>query len=200
VPPSGIGGAEASPPRRKSDTPSTAYRYGILSVFDPPFHDTAVPRERGPGIGLAPLASGTSSRIAGVRRPTFAVDSGTTYRVADGEGSSPISWISTRSAKVSATATCGSRLVRNCWAQRPQRWRPGRSPGTTAGWTFLGWCRRLADIGAEVRVILRPASRLRDQECDSFEVPDIGLGKIFSEGTFTLGLSGVRFDRVDRLT
>ena len=49
-------------------------------------------------------------------------------------------------------------------------------------------------------MILRPASRLRGEECDSFEVPDIGLGEVFPEGTFTLGLSGVRFDRVDRLT
>ena len=55
-------------------------------------------------------------------------------------------------------------------------------------------------VDAEVGMILRLASRLRGEECDSFEGLDTSLGETFPEGTLTLDLPGVRFDGVDRLT
>ena len=55
-------------------------------------------------------------------------------------------------------------------------------------------------VDAEVGMILRLASRLRGEECDSFEGLDTSLGETFPEDTLTLDLPGVRFDGVDRLT
>ena len=56
----------------------------------------------------------------------------------------------------------------------------------------------LMSVDAEVGVILRLASRLRGEECDSFEVTDIGFDETFPEDVFVLDLPGVRFRRRGR--
>lgn len=56
----------------------------------------------------------------------------------------------------------------------------------------------LLSVDAELRVILRLASRLRGEEFDVFEVVDIAFDEEFPEGTFRLELPGVEFRRVDR--
>jgi hypothetical protein len=55
-------------------------------------------------------------------------------------------------------------------------------------------------VDAERGVILHLASRLEGRAFDITEVLDVDFDETFPEGTFTLDLPGVRFDRVERLT
>ena len=55
----------------------------------------------------------------------------------------------------------------------------------------------LLSVDAEIGVILRLASRLRDEEYDVFEVSDVAFDEEFAEGTFRLELEGVEFEQVD---
>ncbi len=57
----------------------------------------------------------------------------------------------------------------------------------------------LISVDAEVGVILRFVSLLRDEECDSFEVTELAFDETFPEGTFVLELPGIEFETVDPL-
>lgn len=55
----------------------------------------------------------------------------------------------------------------------------------------------LMSVDAGIGVILRLSSRLRDEECDVFEMVELAFDEIFPEDTFSLELPGVEFERID---
>lgn len=57
----------------------------------------------------------------------------------------------------------------------------------------------LMSVDAETGVILRFASRLRGEECDSFEITELAFDETFADGTFALDLPGVEFELIDPL-
>lgn len=199
------------------------FGHGILSNFDPPYH---VPRYREYG-DLKENTRLRHERPDRWRQETESSDEpGTTYRVADGKGPwwfyRPPDW-----ADYSPTNSHGEFSPDEEFAclLDPFRVRYGfectlkivgearitgrktvevEAKAISWGYAPVGpfWDGAddyLISVDAEIGVILRFASRLRGEECDSFEVTELAFDETFPDGTFALDLPGVEFERIDPL-
>jgi hypothetical protein len=196
------------------------FRHGILSNFDPPLHE---PRYR-MYEDLEETSRLWHERPNRWRQETDG--SGTTYRVADGEGPwwyyRPPDWANcspTNGGEFSADTELSSLLdpyeirysLGDCDLRIVGRAELlGRetieveAKAISWGYAPIGPFWEGADdylvlVDAEVGAILRFASRLRGEECDSFEMLAVVFDEAFPEDTFVLNLPGVEFETIDPL-
>jgi hypothetical protein len=199
------------------------FRHGILSNFDPPFHEPRYLKYE----DLEEMTRLWHERPDRWRQETTLSDgSSTTYRVADGKGPwwfyQPPDWADyspTNSGEFSPDGELSGLLdpselfhsLDDCRLRIVGRGVEALGRETieveakAISWDYapIGPFWNGADdylilVDAEIGVILRLASRFRGEECDSFEVLDIGFDETFPQGTFALELPGVRFEEIDR--
>lgn len=198
------------------------FRHGILSNIDPPFHEPRYRRYE----DLEEISRLWHESPDRWRQETDLADgSGTTYRVADGKGPwwyygapdwadysptnggefSPDTELSSLLNPYEIRYSLGDCDLRIVGSSELLGRETTEVEAVAVSWDYApfgpfwdGADDYLMSVDAEVGVILRLASRLRGEECDSFEVVDIAFDETFPEGTFALDLPGVRFDRVDR--
>ena len=200
-----------------------AFRRGILQNFDPPFN---VPRYR-EYADLEEVSRLWHERPDRWRQETDAPDgSGTVYRVADGKGPwwyyeapdrahySPtndggftpdeeLSCLLDPYETRYSLGECDLRIIGRAELLARDTIEVEARP---VSWDYVstepfldGADDYLLSVDAEIGTILRVASRLRDEECEVFEVTALAFDEAFPEGTFVLDLPEVEFERIDSL-
>ncbi|HEX6710059.1 MAG TPA: hypothetical protein VF068_06970 [Rubrobacter sp.] len=197
------------------------FSHGILFNFDPPFD---VPRYR-EYEDLDEVSRLWHERPDRWRQETFPADrSETTYRVVDGEGEwwcyggqGRALYSPTNHGEFSPDEELSSLLD-----PYEIRWSLGDCDLLLAGhaqslgrdtleveakavsWNYApsgpfweGADDYLLSVDARLGVLLRLASRLRGEEFDVFEIVELAFDESFPEGTFSLELPGVEFQRID---
>ncbi|HKH11450.1 MAG TPA: hypothetical protein VKA73_09925 [Rubrobacter sp.] len=196
-----------------------AHRRGILSNFDPPYD---VPRYR-EYADLEEVSRLWHERPGRWRQETEAVDGPeTVYRVADGKGPwwyyaadgrahyspandggfSPDGELSCLLDPYEVRYSLGECDLRISGRAEKLGRETVEVVATVVSWDYAGPFLDGADdyllsVDAEIGVILRVASRLREEECEVFGVTGLAFDEAFPEGTFVLDLPGVEFEMMD---